>query len=128
MSSIARVNPPPPRYTQAGRASIAYQVLGDGPDVVLVPGFLDHLEAIWQDPGLADFSRRVASFARMTAFDKRGTGMSDRLPSGEELRLDERMDDIRAVMDAVGIERAVLVAQADGFPWPRSSRRRSRTG
>lgn len=64
----------------------------------------------------------------MTAFDKRGTGMSDRLPSGEELRLDERMDDIRAVMDAVGIERAVLVAQADGFPWPRSSRRRSRTG
>ena len=116
MSSIARDDPPPPRYTQAGRASIAYQVIGEGPDVVLVPGFLDHLEAIWQDPGFADFSRRVASFARLTAFDKRGTGMSDRLPSGEELRLDERMDDIRAVMDAIEIKRAVLLAQADGVP------------
>jgi class 3 adenylate cyclase len=116
MSSMARDDPPPPRYTQAGRASIAYQVIGEGPDVVLVPGFLDHLEAIWQDHGFADFSRRVASFARLTAFDKRGTGMSDRLPSGEELRLDERMDDIRAVMDAVGIKRAVLLAQADGVP------------
>ena len=84
--------------------------------MVLVPGFLDHLEAVWQDPGFAGFSRRVASFARLTAFDKRGTGMSDRLPSGEELRLDERMDDIRAVMDAGGIQRAVLLAQADGVP------------
>jgi class 3 adenylate cyclase len=83
---------------------------------VLVPGFLDHLEAVWQDVGFADFSRRVASFARLIAFDKRGTGMSDRLPSGEEVRLDERMDDIRAVMDAVGIERAVLLGQADGVP------------
>ena len=116
MSSLFRDGPPPPRYAQAGRASIAYQVIGDGPDVVLVPGFLDHLEAVWQDPGFADFSRQVASFARLIAFDKRGTGMSDRLPSGEELRLDERMDDIRAVMDAVGIERAVLLAQADGVP------------
>src|ERR1700729_1126369 len=116
MSSVARNDPPPPRYTQAGRASIAYQVIGEGPDVVLVPGFLDHLEAIWQDPGFAGFSRRVASFARLTPFDKRGTGMSDRLPSGEGVRLDARMDDIRAVMDAVGVERAVLLAQADGVP------------
>jgi class 3 adenylate cyclase len=116
MNPAARDDPPPPRYTQAGRASIAYQVIGDGPDVVLVPGFLDHLEAVWQDPGFASFSRRVASFARLTAFDKRGTGMSDRLPSGEELRIDERMDDIRAVMDAVGIKRTVLLAQADGVP------------
>lgn len=116
MSSLFRDGPPPPRYVQAGRASIAYQVIGDGPDVVLVPGFLDHLEAVWQDAGFAEFSRRLASFARLIAFDKRGTGMSDRLPSSEELRLDERMDDIRAVIDALGIERAVLLAQADGVP------------
>lgn len=99
---------------QAGRASIAYQVSGDGPDVVLVPGFLDHIEAIWQDAGFAEFFRRVASFARLIAFDKRGSGMSDRLPAGEEVRIDERMDDIGAVMDAVGVERAVLLAHADG--------------
>ncbi len=116
MASQVRDGPPPTRYVQAGQASIAYQVSGDGPNVVLVPGLLDHIEAVWQDAGFADFSRRVASFARLIAFDKRGTGMSDRLPSGEELRLDERMDDIRAVMDAVGIERAVLLAQADGVP------------
>jgi class 3 adenylate cyclase/alpha-beta hydrolase superfamily lysophospholipase len=116
MSYLSQGGPPPPRYVQAGRASVAYQVIGEGPDIVLVPGFLDHIEAIWQDPGFADFSRQVASFARLIAFDKRGTGLSDRLPAGEEVRLDERMDDIRAVMDAVGVERAVLVAQADGVP------------
>ena len=116
MTYVFRDGPPPPRYVQAGRASVAYQVIGDGPEVVLVPGNLDHIEAIWQDPGFADFYRQIASFARLIAFDKRGTGMSDRLPAGEEVRLDERMDDIRAVMDAVGVERAVLVAQADGVP------------
>ncbi len=115
MSSFSD-GPPPPPYVQAGRASIAYGVIGAGSDIVLVPGFLDHLEAVWQDAGFADFSRRVASFARLIAFDKRGTGMSDRLPVGEEVRLDERMDDIRAVMDAVGVERAVLLGQADGVP------------
>jgi pimeloyl-ACP methyl ester carboxylesterase len=77
---------------------------------------LDHIEAIWQDPGLADFYRQIASFARLIAFDKRGTGVSDRLPAGEEVRLGERMDGIRAVMDAVGVERAVVVGQADGVP------------
>ena len=95
MSYVFRDGPSPPRYVQAGRASVAYQVIGDGPEVVLVPGNLDHIEAIWQDPGFADFYRQIASFARPIAFDKRGTGMSDRLPAGEEVRLDERMDDIR---------------------------------
>lgn len=116
MASRLRDDSPPTRYVQAGRASIAYQVSGEGPDVVLVPGFLDHIEAIWQDAGFAEFFRRVASFSRLIAFDKRGSGMSDRLPGGEEVRLDERMDDIRAVMDAVGVEQAVLLAQADGVP------------
>ena len=104
------------RYTRAGEVNIAYQVIGDGPDVVFVSGILNNIEATWQDPGFAGNYRRIASFARLISFDKRGTGMSDRLPAGHELRLDDRMDDIRAVMDAVGCERAVLLAQADGVP------------
>jgi class 3 adenylate cyclase/pimeloyl-ACP methyl ester carboxylesterase len=107
---------PPARYTQAGDVSIAYQVIGDGPPVVLVSGVLNNIEAIWHDPGFAANYWRIASFARLISFDKRGTGMSDRLPPGQELRLDERMDDIGAVMDAAGVERAVLLAQADGVP------------
>ena len=65
MSSIARDDPPPPRYTQAGRASIAYQVIGEGPDVVLVPGFLDHLEAIWQDAPIVSISCSPANARRI---------------------------------------------------------------
>jgi class 3 adenylate cyclase len=107
---------PPARYARAGEVSIAYQVMGAGPDVVLVSGMLNNIEASWQDPGFADGYRRIASFARLISFDKRGTGMSDRLPDGPSLGLDEQMDDIRAVMDAADTERAVLLGQADGVP------------
>ncbi|MDQ3435341.1 MAG: adenylate/guanylate cyclase domain-containing protein [Actinomycetota bacterium] len=107
---------PPARYASAGGVSIAYQVMGAGPDVVLVSGMLNNIEASWQDPGFADAYRQIASFARLISFDKRGTGMSDRFPNDHSMGLDEHMDDIRAVMDAVGCERAVLLAQADGVP------------
>lgn len=107
---------PPARYANAGGVSIAYQVMGAGPDVVLVSGMLNNIEASWQDPGFADAYRQIASFARLISFDKRGTGMSDRFPSELSMGLDEHLDDIHAVMDAAGCERAVLLAQADGVP------------
>ena len=107
---------PVARYARAGEVNIAYQVVGEGPDIVLVSGTLNTIEAIWQDKSFADLYRQIASFARLILFDKRGTGMSDRLPDGQESRLDERMDDIRAVMDAVGSARAVLLGEADGVP------------
>ena len=116
---MARADPdelPPARYVSAGGVSIAYQVIGAGPDVVLVSGMLNNIEASWQDPGFAAGYRRIASFARLISFDKRGTGMSDRLPGGRSLGLDEDLEDIRAVMDAAGSERAVILGQADGVP------------
>lgn len=105
---------PPAGYARAGELSIAYQVIGSGPDVILVSGLLNNIEASWQDPGFADRYRQIASFARLISFDKRGTGMSDRLPNAQPPGLDEQMEDIRAVMDAVDCERAVLFGQADG--------------
>ena len=80
---------------------VAYQVLGAGPiGLVVVPGFTSHLEVIWEHPLMAGFYRRLASFARVVVFDKRGTGMSD--PVSGAPTLEERMDDVRAVMDAAG--------------------------
>ena len=107
---------PPARYARAGEVSIAYQVMGAGPDVVLVSGMLNNIEASWQDPGFDDAYRRIASFARLISFDKRGTGMSDRPPAGPSVNLNDHMDDVRAVMDAAGSEHAVLLGQADGVP------------
>ncbi len=108
-----RTSPPETRFTQSGDVSIAYQVLGSGPpDLVLTPGFYSHLEQTWLNPVAAQFLERLASFSRLITFDKRGTGLSDRavgLPS-----LEERMDDIRAVMDAVGSRRAVLMGVSEG--------------
>jgi pimeloyl-ACP methyl ester carboxylesterase len=100
------------RYAQSGDVSIAYQVVGDGPiDLVLAPGFTSHLELLWQEPSAARFFTRLASFARLIRFDKRGTGLSDRVavPS-----LEQRIDDIRAVMDAAGAERAALMGISEG--------------
>ena len=105
---------PETRYAQSGDLSIAYQVLGDGPfDVVLVSGFVSHQELIWELP-LGAFAQRPASYSRFITFDKRGTGLSDRtLGFGSA---GERMDDIRAVMDAVGSERAALIGVSEGGP------------
>ena len=103
------------RYARSGDVSIAYQVTGEGPfDVVFVPGFLSHVELAWDVPGMAAYNRRLASFCRLIRFDKRGTGMSDRV-SGVPT-LETRMDDVRAVMDATGCERAALIGLSEGGP------------
>src|SRR6202051_1947991 len=99
---------PKTSYAKSGDVSVAYQVLGDGPgDLVYVWGWISHLDLQWMDPTVSSFLRRLASFSRLIMFDKRGTGLSD--PVGSAPTFDERMDDIRAVMDAVGSERAALL-------------------
>jgi pimeloyl-ACP methyl ester carboxylesterase len=104
---------PETRYAKSGDVHIAYQVFGSGTlDLVLVPGWASHIEYAWEEPSYANFLQRLASFSRVTWFDKRGTGLSDRevgLPS-----LEERLDDIRSVMDAVGIERAAIFGVSEG--------------
>jgi class 3 adenylate cyclase len=103
---------PETKYARSGDLHIAYQVLGDGPfDVVESPGWISHMEYQWEQPLLAHFLRRPASYARLVLFDKRGTGLSDRT-SGVPT-LEECMDDIRAVMDAEGSERAALIGHYD---------------
>ena len=105
--------PPETRYAKSGSVNIAYQVLGEGPlDLVLVPGFVSHVEVAWEEPSFARFLSRLALFARLIVFDKRGTGMSD--PVTSPPTMDERMDDIRAVMDAVGSSRAGIFGISGG--------------
>lgn len=106
---------PETRYAKSGDVSIAYQVAGDGPiDLVVVPGYLSHVELVWELPQAVRLLERLVSFARVISFDKRGTGMSD--PVAVVPTLEERMDDIRAVMDAAGSERAALLAISEGAP------------
>src|SRR5437868_6384186 len=103
------------QYARSGDVNIAYQVVGDGPlDLVLVSGFVSHLEVDWDDRQSAHFLERLASFSRLIRFDKRGTGLSDR-PGGLP-DLETRMDDVRAVMDAVGSQRAALLGYSEGGP------------
>src|SRR6185437_213331 len=103
----------PTRYAKSGPVSIAYQVVGDGPvDLVLVPGFVSHVEVAWEEPRLARFLTRLASFARLIVFDKRGTGMSD--PVANPPSIDERMQDIGAVMAAAGSTRAAIFGISEG--------------
>jgi class 3 adenylate cyclase len=108
------VESPVTRYARSGDVSIAYQVVGDGPfDLVWVPGAFSHVELNWTIPARAAFNRRLASFCRLIIFDKRGTGMSDRAGIAN---LETRMDDVRAVMDAAGSERAALLGTSEGGP------------
>ena len=103
------------RYALSGDVHIAYEVIGEGPvDLVLVPGFVSHLEIDWDNPGIRRALERLSRFARVINFDKRGTGMSD--PVGDVPTLEQRMDDVRAVMDAAGSERAVLMGMSEGAP------------
>lgn len=103
------------KYVKAGTINLAYQVVGNGPvDLVLSPGWVTHLDLAWDIPPLARFLRSLASFSRLILFDKRGTGLSDRVPSDALPTLEQRMDDVRAVMDAVGSERAVLFGTLGG--------------
>lgn len=102
------------KYARSGDVSIAYQVVGDGPPLVFVPGWISHLEYMWEDPTMAPVLRRLASFCRLILLDRRGTGLSDRdigLPS-----IEQRMDDVRAVLDAAGVERAALFGVSEGGP------------
>jgi pimeloyl-ACP methyl ester carboxylesterase len=104
---------PETRYAQSGDVSIAYQVMGSGPiDLLLVPGYVSHIEFAHELPGMTPFLRRLASFARVVTFDKRGQGLSDRMAGAPSLEV--RMDDVRAVMDAVGSKRAALVGFSEG--------------
>jgi pimeloyl-ACP methyl ester carboxylesterase len=115
--SPALMSVPETKYAQSGDVNIAYQVIGDGPlDLVFVMGWISHLEYFWRDPSFARFLRRLASFSRLILFDKRGTGLSDRVPLHELPTLEQRMDDLRAVMEAVGSERAALCGVSEGGP------------
>lgn len=106
---------PTTQYATSGDLNIAYQVFGDGDrDLVYVPGWVSNVELMWDDPVLASILRRLGTFARVVTFDKRGTGMSDRVPPHELPGLEERMDDVRAVMDAAGSERATLFGHSEG--------------
>src|SRR5262249_51244355 len=103
------------RYAQSGGVNIAYRVVGDGPiDLVYVPGWVSHVELAWDLPDLAAGFERLASFSRLILFDKRGTGMSDPVPVNELPTLEQRMDDVRAVMDAVGSDRAAIFGASEG--------------
>ncbi|MFY9616386.1 MAG: alpha/beta hydrolase, partial [Candidatus Dormiibacterota bacterium] len=106
---------PPVQYASSGDISVAYRTIGEGPrDVVIVPGFVSHLEVMTENPLMGGFFARMLKLGRVTVFDKRGTGMSD--PVEGVPTLEDRMDDVRAVMDAVGIERANLVGMSEGAP------------
>ncbi|MBK9153931.1 MAG: alpha/beta fold hydrolase [Chloracidobacterium sp.] len=108
---------PDTRYVQNGDVNIAYQVLGDGEiDLVFVMGWVSHMEYFWEEPHFASFLQKLASFSRLILFDKRGTGLSDRVPLSELPTLEQRMEDVHAVMDAVGSERAVLIGVSEGGP------------
>jgi class 3 adenylate cyclase len=105
---------PTTRYARSGDVSIAYQVLGDGPlDLVYVPGAVSHVDLIWDDPERTAYFRRLASFSRLVVLDKRGTGASDPAPVAD---LETRIDDVRAVMDAVGSARAAVMGVSEGGP------------
>jgi class 3 adenylate cyclase len=103
------------RFCRSGEVNIAYRVVGDGPvDLVYVQGAYTHLDVGWESPAYRLYCERLGSFARLILFDKRGMGMSDRVPGGTPL--DVRMDDIRAVMDAVGSASAAIMGESEGAP------------
>jgi pimeloyl-ACP methyl ester carboxylesterase/class 3 adenylate cyclase len=104
---------PETRYAPAGKLNIAYQVFGHGPiDLVLVPGWLSNIEVFWEEPNIVRFFEKLATFSRLILFDKRGTGLSDR--GIEAATLEDRMDDVRAVLDAVGSTKAALLGYSEG--------------
>src|SRR5215831_11428706 len=114
MPGVIMPEVPETRFTRADDVDIAYQVVGPASrlDVVFVPGWVSHLEVMWELPEFARFLDRLASMARLILFDKRGTGLSDRVAGVPAL--EERADDITAVMDAVGSSRAAVAAWGEG--------------
>jgi pimeloyl-ACP methyl ester carboxylesterase len=110
---MAEFKLPETRYAQSGDVSIAYQVMGNGPiDIILVPGVFSHIEFQHEMTGFTAFLRRLSTYARVVTFDKRGQGLSDRISGAPTL--EERMDDVRAVMDAVDSRRAVMIGFSEG--------------
>jgi len=104
---------PETKYARSGEIGIAYQVIGEGEmDLVVAFQFISHLDLLWENPVESHFMRRLGSFARVILFDRRGVGLSD--PAGGAPTLEERMDDVRAVMDAAGSERAALIGMSEG--------------
>ena len=109
---------PETRYAKKGDAHIAYQIVGEGRplDLVLVSTWFSHVEARWDLPGYAHYIRRLASFSRLISFDKYGMGLSDPIPSRELPPLEDWMDDVSAVMDDVGLERAAIMGAGEASP------------
>ncbi|MGH2637105.1 MAG: alpha/beta fold hydrolase, partial [Actinomycetota bacterium] len=106
---------PETRYARSGDLNVAYQVVGEGPlDLVYVHGWVSNVDLVWDEPAYARFLDRLASFSRLILFDKRGTGLSDPVASDALPTLEQRMDDVRAVMDAAGSERAALLGHSEG--------------
>jgi class 3 adenylate cyclase/pimeloyl-ACP methyl ester carboxylesterase len=111
------VERPATKYATSGEYHIAYQTLGEGPpDLVYVPGWISHLDLYWEEPSIARFLGSLASFARLIIFDKRGIGLSDPVAPSAMPNLEERTDDVRAILDAIGSERAALLGQGYGCP------------
>jgi pimeloyl-ACP methyl ester carboxylesterase len=107
--------PPETRYARSGDVNIAYQVVGEGPrDLVYVPGWVSNIEMRWENTAMSYFLERLASFSRLILFDKRGTGLSDRVSNDKLPTLEERMDDVRAVLEAVRSDRAALFGHSEG--------------
>ena len=105
---------PQTRYARNGKVNIAFQLIGSGAvDLVVVPGWVSHLEHMWRDPSYVAYLRRLARFARLILFDKRGTGMSDRVSVGS---VEDRVNDIHAVLDALGIQRTAIYGISEGGP------------
>src|SRR5215216_1002070 len=106
---------PETRYAKSGELNIAYQVFGDSPlDLIYVPGWISNVELNWEEPSHAHVLERLSSFSRLILFDKRGTGLSDPVPLDAMPTLEERMDDVRAVLDAVECEEAALFGFSEG--------------
>ncbi len=116
----------PIRYARSGALEIAYRTVGDGPiDVVFVQGWLTHLQVLSEEPAYRRFCEAISGFCRLITFDKRGMGLSDRTEVGT---LEDRMDDVRAILDDLGSERAVLFGNSEGAPCRCCSPRHLRTG
>ena len=107
---------PETRYAKKDDAHIAYQVVGEGLDLVLVSAWFSHLEARWDLPGYAHYIRRLCSFSRLISFDKYGMGLSDPIPSKDLPLLEDWMDDVSAVMDTIGLERAAIMGAGEASP------------
>ena len=106
---------PNTRYALSGDVNIAFQVMGDGPiDIIMVPGVVSHIEFLHEFPGYTEFLHRLATFARVVTFDKRGQGLSDGISGAPSL--EQRVDDVRAIMDNIGSQRAVLLGFSEGSP------------